>query len=306
MKVSIQRLHNLTGHRSSIYALAAAGPEGMFFSAGGDGITALWDVNHPHEGTMLANIPAPIYALHHWQPGQLLVIGHNFEGIQVIDWQNKRKAGSLAFTTAAIFDLQSHGETLFAGSSDGVLTAIHLPSLTVKKQIKLSDKSLRCLSINTATGELAAGYSDGFIRIFNLETLQLKHQFAAHGLSVFTVRYTPSQAYLLSAGRDARLKAWEVKSQYTCAGEVTAHMYAINHVEFSPDKKHFVTCSLDKTIKVWELPTLTLLKVIDRARHGGHGNSVNRLLWLNNPNCLISASDDRTLSVWKIEVNPGA
>ena len=58
---------------------------------------------------------------------------------------------------------------------------------------------------------------------------------------------------------------------------------------------------MDKSIKVWEAETLQLLKVIDRARHAGHGTSVNKLLWLADGRALISASDDRTLSVWAID-----
>ncbi|MCX7637111.1 MAG: WD40 repeat domain-containing protein [Cyclobacteriaceae bacterium] len=300
MPVSVHRLHTLAGHRDSIYALAPAGQSGVFFSAGGDGMVVQWDLTQPEEGKILAQVSNPVYALHLWK--NMLIAGHNFEGIHVLDWQNKREAGSLKFTDSAVFTLQSWNDILFAGSGDGTLTAIHIPSLRIIKQVRASDKSLRCLSINSATGEMAAGYSDWHIRIFDLETLEQKHELHGHSNSVFTVRYTPSNAYLLSAGRDARIKAWSVHENYTCLGEVVAHMYAINHLEFSPDKKHFVTCSLDKSIKVWELPTLTLLKVIDRARHAGHGTSVNRLLWLNDPDYLISAGDDRTLSVWQIEV----
>lgn len=302
MPVTVQRLHTLTGHRDSIYALAPAGIPALFFSAGADGLIVQWDLNNPEEGTVLANLNNPVYALHFDEKNNLLIAGHNFEGVHVLDWQNKCEIGSLKFTQAAVFALQTFGDTLFAGSGDGTLTAIHLPSLSVKKQVSTSDKSLRCLSINPLTREIAAGYSDWRIRIFDLDTLELKFELPAHANSVFTVRYTPTQFYLLSAGRDARLKAWDVKENYAFLGEVVAHMYAINYIEFSPDNKHFVTCSLDKTIKVWELPTLHLLKVIDRARHAGHGTSVNRLLWLREPDRLISASDDRTLSVWQIEL----
>ncbi len=302
MPVSIQRLHTLTGHRDSIYALAPAGLPGLFFSAGADSLVVQWDVNHPEEGLVLAKLSNPIYALHYDKKYNLLIAGHNFEGIHLLDWQNKCETGSLKFTQAAVFALQTFDDTLFAGTGDGTLTAIDLPSLRVKKQVKASDKNLRCLSINPLTREIAAGYSDWQIRIFDLDTLELKFELPGHGNSVFTVRYTPSRSYLLSAGRDARLKAWDVQQNYAYIGEVVAHMYAINYIEFSPDNKHFVTCSLDKSIKVWELPTLTLLKVIDRARHAGHGTSVNRLLWLKEPNRLISASDDRTLSVWQIEI----
>lgn len=302
MPVSVQRLHSLTGHRSSIYALAPSSRPGHFFSAGGDGLVVQWNLNHPEEGVVLAQLNNPVYALYYDERNNLLITGHNFEGIHVLDWQNKRESGSLKFTGAAVFALQYFNNTLYAGTGDGTLTAIELDQLMVRKKVQVTDKSLRCLSINPLTREIAAGYSDWRIRIFDLDTLDLKYELPGHNNSVFTVRYTPSQAYLLSAGRDARIKAWNVQENYAYIGEVAAHLYAINHIEFSPDNKHFVTCSLDKSIKVWELPTLSLLKVIDRARHAGHGTSVNRLLWLKNPNCLISASDDRTLSVWQIEI----
>jgi WD40 repeat protein len=56
---------------------------------------------------------------------------------------------------------------------------------------------------------------------------------------------------------------------------------------------------MDKSIKVWDLEELKLLKVIDKARHAGHGTSVNKLLW--TPGQLLSASDDRSISAWDVE-----
>jgi WD40 repeat protein len=48
------------------------------------------------------------------------------------------------------------------------------------------------------------------------------------------------------------------------------------------------------------LDELRLLKVIDRARHAGHGTSVNKVLWTSHEDQLVSASDDRTISIWNI------
>jgi WD40 repeat protein len=56
---------------------------------------------------------------------------------------------------------------------------------------------------------------------------------------------------------------------------------------------------MDKSIKVWDLEDLKLLKVIDKARHAGHGTSVNKLFWTTDQ--LFSASDDRSISAWDIE-----
>jgi WD40 repeat protein len=157
------------------------------------------------------------------------------------------------------------------------------------------------MAIHPARGEFAVGYSDHHIRVFDLGTYELKYDYKAHENSIFTLRYTPDGNFLLSGSRDARLKAWDVNASYSRAAEVVAHMYAINHIEFSPDNKHFVTCSLDKSIKVWDAAELRLLKVIDKARHAGHGTSVNKLLWTSFQNQLLSASDDRSVSNWRIK-----
>ena len=58
--------------------------------------------------------------------------------------------------------------------------------------------------------------------------------------------------------------------------------------------------SMDKSIKIWQVPELKLLKVIDKARHAGHGTSVNRSLWFENEGLLVTCSDDRLISVWNI------
>jgi WD40 repeat protein len=228
-----------------------------------------------------------------------LIVGHNYDGIHVIDWENKKETGSLHFTNAPIFDIQSVDRDIYVASGDGAISCIDSENLVVVEKRKHSEKNARTISIHTERGEIAVGYSDNYIRIFDLGTLALKHEWPAHVNSVFTVRYSPDGNFLLSGSRDARLKVWDVRAGYLPVTEIVAHMYAINHLEFSPNGKHFVTCSMDKSIKVWDLEELKLLKVIDKARHAGHGTSVNKLLWTADR--LYSASDDRSISAWNIE-----
>jgi len=303
--ITVNRLHNFTGHRDCIYTLQQANEPHLFFSGSGDGMIVLWNLETPDEGQVIANLPNSIYALHLHQPSGLLVVGHNYNGIHLLDWQNKAEKGSLQMTKAPIFDIQSFGSRLWAGDKDGMLTELDITTLTITNRVKVSDKSVRAIAVHPETGEIAVGCSDHCIRIYDLDTLVLKQEWEAHQNSVFALRYTPDGNYLLSGSRDARLKTWDLKAGYLKVAEVVAHMHAINHIEFSPDSKHFVTCSMDKSIKVWDLDEMRLLKVIDKGRHAGHGTSVNKLLWTAHQSQLVSASDDRTISVWDIDIKQG-
>jgi WD40 repeat protein len=297
--VQIKRLHSLTGHRDAVYTLHPAAENSAFFSGAGDGMVVRWDLLDPEKGELIAKLPNSVYALHYLPTTDILIAGHNYEGIHLLDWRNKRELASLKLTTAAIFDIQSMGDRLVVTSGDGVVSLVDMKSLSIIQQLKASEKSARTIATHIEKGEIAVGFSDCFIRVFD-EDLTLKYEWRAHENSVFTLRYSPGGEWLLSGSRDARLKTWATGSRYEKAGEVVAHMYAINHIEFSPDGKHFVTCSMDKSIKVWDASALKLLKVIDRARHAGHATSVNKLLWTDYNNQLLSASDDRSISVWQI------
>ena len=300
LKVSIAKLTTFTGHRDSVYALQPSNSANIFFSGAGDGMIVQWELNNPDEGQLIAKLPNSVYGLHYHSENNLLLAGHNYDGIHVLDWENKRELASLHITKAAIFDIQSFGNRIFVACGDGSVVCINLDRLTVTDQNKHSDNRARTIAIHAKRGELAVGYSDHYIRIFDLDSLMLKYEWQGHSNSVFSLRYSPDGNFLFSGSRDARLKVWDVQAGYLQAAEVVAHMYAINYIEFSPDAKHFVTCSMDKSIKVWDTEGLQLLKVIDKARHAGHGTSVNKLLWTSFESQLLSASDDRSISAWQI------
>jgi WD40 repeat protein len=300
IKVEVKKLYSLTGHRDCVYTLCPSSDPQIFFSAGGDGMIVKWDLAHPEEGELIAKLPNSVYALCHVADSDLLIAGHNFEGIHVLDWQNKKELYSLQLTKGSIFDIQSHGQSIYVATSEGELVVVNKVDRTIEARIGLSAANARTIAINEGTGELAVGSSDNHIRVFDLETLRIKKDWEAHRNSVFTLKYSPDEKLLLSGSRDAHLKIWNVGNEYASQDDIAAHLYAINHITFSPESKHFVTCSLDKSIKVWDAADGRLLKVIDRARHAGHGTSVNKLLWTSFNNRLISASDDRTISVWDL------
>lgn len=299
-KIEVSKIFTLTGHRDCVYTLKKAGSGSKFFSGAGDGMVVRWDLKEPEQGELFAKVPASVYAIDYCEHKDLLVLGQNYEGIQLIDVSSKKLIGSLKLTSAAIFDIKILDDKIFVGTGAGELIVVNIESLNIKKRLKAADKSLRCIEIDPLNQQLIAGYSDNNIRIFNLEDFSLNKLIEAHKNSIFTLCFSPDYQFLLSAGRDAHLRIWNARDEYEHQESIVAHMYAINHVQYSPNGKHFVTCSMDKSIKVWDAQSFKLLKVIDKARHAGHSTSVNKLLWTKHENFLISCSDDRTISVWNV------
>jgi len=300
-KITVNKLHTLAGHNHSIYALSEGVNPRFFYTGAGDGYVVEWDMDHPKDGKLIAKLPHSVYALTVDHARNLLVIGHNFEGIHVIDLTDKKELWSLKLTSQPIFDLKISGGLLHVATGDGVLIVVDMEERSPLKHIKLSDAALRSLATNPSTGHLAIGSSDHSVKILNSTDFSPVAKLDQHLNSVFALGYSPDGSTLLSGGRDAHLNIWNA-ANFNLEKTIVAHMFAINYLSFRDDGRYFVTCSMDKSIKLWDAHKYQLLKVIDKGRHAGHGTSVNKLFWSRYNGHVVAVSDDRTASIWNIEV----
>jgi WD40 repeat protein len=300
-KVGVEKIATLTGHKDCIYTLERGKDEHHFFSAGGDGMIAEWDLSKPDEGRLIAQVSNSVYAIRKVAELGELIVGQNNEGLHFIDIEKRQETASIRITDAQIFDIQVMGDEVFAGCGDGTIHVVDRPGLRIKKSVKHSNERVRSIAIHPDKRELAVGYSDNTIRILHLDDLRVLKTIEGHENSVFTVVYDLKRSLLLTGSRDANLKIWSIEDGYELQESIVAHMYAINNIVLSPDGKYFASCSMDKSIKLWDAESRKLIKVIDKARHAGHATSVNKLVWSRNVNQLISGSDDRTVSVWQLE-----
>ena len=300
-KIQVNKLHTLTGHNDCIYALKEGADPRYFYTGAGDGMVVEWDLDHPKDGVLLARLPHSVYALEVDPKRNFLIVGHNYEGIHVIDLEEKMESWNLKLSSAAIFDLKVFGDELFVGTGDGVLIVVDMQLRAVKRQVKLSSKSIRVLAIAPEKKHLALGFSDHSIQVLDLAAGAIPiARLEGHSNSVFALGYSPDEKTLVSGARDAHLKFWNT-ADYLLEENVVAHLYAINYLSFREDGKYLVTCSMDKSLKIWDSTSRNLLKVIDKARNAGHGTSINKVFWSTYSGVIVSVSDDRSVALWQIE-----
>ena len=145
---------------------------------------------------------------------------------------------------------------------------------------------------------LVVGCGDGTIRFIDIQLNIEIHCIQAHQASVNALCFHPTENKLISGGKDALLKVWELDN-YEEVTSVPAHNYAIYSIVLSPDQSLFATASRDRTIKIWETDSQRFLVRIDAEKYAGHSHSVNKILWMDS--LLLSAGDDRKVIGWKID-----
>src|SRR5262249_16857121 len=102
--VEVRKQQTLTGHRDSVYTVVAGDEPARFLSGAGDGMVVLWDLSSAQEGVRVAQMPNSVYSLLHISHMGVLIAGHNYDGIHVLDWKERKELSSLKTTDFAIFD----------------------------------------------------------------------------------------------------------------------------------------------------------------------------------------------------------
>ncbi len=279
--IKITKLAHLKGHKDSIYDFVVDKNATKVYSVGADGYVVEWDYENSADGKLIARVPEALYSVS--QIGGQIIVGSRSGKIYSFDLDKKSLASNEQMHQGGIFFIHKR----FSGGEDGVLRS---PSL----KIDLAMDSLRCLL--ETDDFFYVGCSDN--NIYQLEKVSLEVQavLKGHTNSVFGLAEI-DQDTILSTGRDAHIRAWDLKIGQEVFS-VPAHMYQATSLDYNG--RFVLSSSMDKTIKVWS-DDLKLIKVIDLARNESHSNCINKVKWINDEK-FVSCSDDRSLILWQIEI----
>lgn len=290
---------SFASHNAPIYALCPSEKEGIFFSGGGDKIVAQWDVSAGEQLPFTVRTESPIYALEFQESTPHLFIGCSDGKIHVVDTQNRQEVKAWALHQGSVFDMKLDGmrNRLLAVSGDGVLSVWDLTDMSLLRTIPLSSGKLRQLALSPDNSMIAIADNQGPVHVLDAESYNTRATLFAHADGSTSVAWHPAKPVLISGGKDAYLRCWNVADNFKEILGFAAHLSSIYSIVFLPGNTQFATCSRDKTIKIWDAQTLDPLKRIDFAQ-GGHKHSVNKLLVSKGQ--LISAGDDRSINVFSL------
>lgn len=293
--------HTIITHTSAVYCIAGGPDEGTFFSGGGDQYVVQWQMQPLQQLPFVVKLEKPVYAVHFIQKFGLLVAGNSAGEIHVIDFLNKKEIHHLIHHTKGIYDFafDASDNILIVAGGDGVLSIWSVPDFKLIRSIPLCSEKIRQLSISDDNNLVAIACGDGVVRILDLVFYNETGTIEAHEGGATAVAWHPEKPVLITGGKDAHLRCWNISDNYNPVMSVAAHQFAIYSIVFHSSGNFFASASRDKTIKIWDSLTFDPIIKIGPG-DGAHTHSVNKLLWLKST--IISCSDDKRIATFEMSM----
>ncbi|KAL8283331.1 hypothetical protein RQP46_005741 [Phenoliferia psychrophenolica] len=190
-------------------------------------------------------------------------------------------------------------------------------------------ESLTTVAFSEDSTLMAAGFSESYIRLWNLKGGKLpglradfdsdtvtdaaslkavrnkegptSRKLVGHSGPVYAVSFDPVPGpsgpprYLLSCSQDTTVRLWSLES-FTNVVAYRGHREPVWDVEWGPRGIYFATASRDRTARLWSSDKTSALRIF-----AGHLSDVNCVRFHPNSLYLATGSADRTCRLWDVQ-----
>jgi WD40 repeat protein/serine/threonine protein kinase len=208
--------------------------------------------------------------------------------------------------TAPILDVANQGDVIFdvAVSRDGDVCAACGNDKLARvwdsrtgeriRTLSLPAGSFASLAFSPVSSQLAAGSSDGMVRIYNPLKDDRPLQEMKHGPKVKLVRYSPSGKTLLSAGESGAVRIWDLAKESVIA-EIPSGVNGMRDARFSPDGEQVaVLGGGEGMVRVWDVGSGALLKRLSP------NSGAQTMAFSDDGRTIVTGSYDGNLQTWSV------
>jgi WD40 repeat protein len=191
---------------------------------------------------------------------------------------------------------------LISGGGDGSIQVRDLQTAWQGRRDPIGEPLVagaRVLSLAaTDDGLVAAGYSDGHIRVWDVLAGTLRYDIPAHGDQVSTLAFSPQDdRQLVSGSHDGTLKLWTIAPEIQTPEAVFEVGSKVTAVAVAADGDRLVSGDYDGNLRLWSLQTGEETFDVELL---GHSFIIGDVAW--GPDSLLaSAGYDEKVKVWNLD-----
>ncbi|XAR69159.1 hypothetical protein NMG60_11000645 [Bertholletia excelsa] len=148
---------------------------------------------------------------------------------------------------------------------------------------------------SSSSSQVASGYADGSIRIWDSEKEICETTLNGHKGAVTTLRYNKLGSLLASGSKDNDIILWDVVGE-TGLFRLRGHRDQVTDLVFLDSGKKLVSSSKDKFLRVWDLETQHCMQII-----GGHHSEIWSIDTDPEERYLVTGSADPELRFYTVK-----
>ena len=133
------------------------------------------------------------------------------------------------------------------------------------------ENSVQSLAYSPQLLLLASGSADKTVRVWNLDTLDLKRTYRGQRDFVTSVAFSPSGKLLAAGALDGRIQVWSVLSSRRLRS-LNGHRGRVADIAFSPSGDQLASAGEDGTVRLWDLQRGRILRAL--TGHAGGATAV--------------------------------
>ncbi|KAF1915721.1 transcriptional repressor rco-1 [Ampelomyces quisqualis] len=158
------------------------------------------------------------------------------------------------------------------------------------------DLYIRSVCFSPSGQYLATGAEDKVIRVWDIASRSIKHQFTGHEQDIYSLDFARNGKIIASGSGDRSVRLWDLERNEQVANFSIED--GVTTVAISPDNRFVAAGSLDKSVRVWDIQSGTLLVRLEGEQ--GHKDSVYSVAFAPSGDCLVSGSLDKTIKMWEL------
>jgi glucose repression regulatory protein TUP1 len=142
---------------------------------------------------------------------------------------------------------------------------------------------------------LATGAEDKIIRVWEIATAKIIHQFTGHEQDIYSLDFARNGRLIASGSGDRTVRLWDLDSNRQVLQLLIDD--GVTTVAISPDNRYVAAGSLDKSVRVWDVSG----HIAERLEgEYGHRDSVYSVAFAPSGTELVSGSLDKTIKMWEL------
>jgi serine/threonine protein kinase len=284
----------LTGHKSSVEAIAFSLDNATMATAGADRLVRLWDLQTGKAHDISIYRHSSIITGIVWFDKYLISASWDYK---ICVWDTE--------TQAEIRQLQDHcgwiqalaidreGKVLASGSADKTIKLWDWQTGEVKATLLGHTSAILSLAFSSDGKILASGSADKTLRFWDVQTGKEQGAIAAHSDIISSIVFSPSNQLLLSASRDRTIKLWQWQTQ-TLLRTLTGHEGEVFAIAMNRNGNLLISGSADRTVKLWHPGSGRLLQTLS-----GHEAGIKAVAFSQNDGVIATGAQDQTVKLWR-------